>query len=308
MNLCAQKRAYLLLLMVFVLWGSLYVASQAVLKHVPVFTLAFLRFLIAWIFLSGMLLIRRKASGKTMHKRTKEYKKSVLLIGLGGYAVAVGMQLLGTKLVGSSFASLLHALNPITMTVMAAILLKEPLTKNKILGILLAIFGVYLIVGSGQVKSAIGVVILLCSVVIWSLVSVMTKKGIAGYDALEITRDALGIAVVCNLLFCLLEIVLTRPDISFTTNTVIEILYIGVCCTGLTYILWNQCLVDLPASNCSAFYPIQPVAAAILGSIFLKEQITISFIVGTFCIAVGIIVSLLWPVIAKKQMWRVHNM
>ena len=61
----------------------------------------------------------------------------------------MGAQLLGTKYAGASLASLINSLNPVTMTVFAAILLHEAMTLRKVLGIALALCGVYVIIGTG---------------------------------------------------------------------------------------------------------------------------------------------------------------
>ena len=66
---------------------------------------------------------------------------------------------------------------------------------------ILAVFGVYLIVGAGSVESPLGVAVSLAAVLGWSFCSVLSRKGIGPYDTLEVTKDALGIAVVCSGVF-----------------------------------------------------------------------------------------------------------
>ena len=136
------RKAYIFLLLTFVLWGSLYVVSQYVLGKLPAFTIAFLRFLFAFAALS---LFDRHPEKKL----EKQHIPYILLIGFGGYFIAVGAQLLGTKYAGASTASLINSMNPVTMTLFGAIILHEQLTIRKILGIALSILGVFVILGGG---------------------------------------------------------------------------------------------------------------------------------------------------------------
>ena len=130
------RKAYIFLLLTFVLWGSLYVVSKYVLGKLPAFTIAFLRFFFAFAALS----LFDRHPGKKLEKQHIPY---ILLIGFGGYFIAVGAQLLGTKYAGASTASLINSMNPVTMTLFGAIILHEQLTIRKILGIALSILGVF---------------------------------------------------------------------------------------------------------------------------------------------------------------------
>lgn len=118
-----EQKAYAYLLLTFFLWGSLYVVSKFVLGKLPAFTLAFVRFLLAFAALS--VLDRRP--GKRLEKRHYPY---ILLIGFGGYFISVGAQLLGTKYAGASVASLINSMNPVTFTLFGTLLLHEQLTAR----------------------------------------------------------------------------------------------------------------------------------------------------------------------------------
>ena len=278
---------YLRLIMVFVLWGSLYVVSSVLVTNLPLFLVAFSRFLAAFLF----LFLLARFTNCRLPLKDASYRKSILLIGGLGYGIFVGLQLIGTKLIGSSTASLINSVNPLAMSFMGFLILKERVTIGKIIGILIAVFGVFITAGqlSGNLTG------LFCSIAAvggWSFISVLTRKYSRSYSSLMITTGAVGVAAVCNFFFTLLELGITRPEVVISAGTLIGLLYMGVGCTGIAYILWNQSLRDLPASTCSAFYPLQPIFSAIFGVIFLQEQISVRFIVGTTVIAVGILIGL----------------
>ena len=289
--LASPAGAYLGLLLTFVLWGSLYVVTKLLFNSLPVFTTAFLRFSLAYLALLAYSRVIREPAAP---KGDREYLRAVLLQGVGGYAISVGLQLLGTRFAGSTMASLINSLNPVTISLLAVLILHEPLTARKAFGIALAVFGVYLIVGLGtQQVSPLGIAFSLMSVAGWSLVSVLNRGRIARYGALNVTRDAIGVTALCNLIFCAIECAVTRQVVIPTPGAWLGLIYLAVFCTGLTYILWNLSLSVLPASTCSAFYPLQPLTSALLGILIFGERLTWSFAAGAACIVCGILICLL---------------
>lgn len=282
-----EKKAYLYLLITFFLWGSLYVVSKIVLTKLTTFTVAFGRYLIAFIALS----IMAKKMG-TM-KIAKEDYKYIAIIGFLGYCVSVTLQLMGTKLAGSSIASLINSMNPITISLMGALILKEKLTANKIVGILLSLVGVYFIIGTGSNINIPGALLSILAVVGWSFMSVITRKVSRKYDALTVTRAAIGITVICDLPLCIYDLTTTTMAVQFDFIALAGLCYIGIMCTALTLVLWNKSLAALPASVCSAFYPVQTLTSSTIGILLFHEAAGFNFFAGTILIIAGVLISLL---------------
>lgn len=283
----ASFKYYLILIIVFTIWGSLYVVSKSVVNVLPTFTVSFIRFLIAFMTLSLM-------QPKIKHPFERRDYKTLLTVGILGYFISVGAQLVGTKLIGASIASLVNAMNPIAMSLFGYLLLKEHLTTGKIAGIGCAVIGSVIIFGSSKFLNSWGIVLSISAVIIWSYVSVSVRKGSQHLNPIQLTRFCIGIALVCYFPLFLVEV----PIIEWTAITmqeIISLLYMGVVCTGLTYYLWNIALKHLDASSCSIFYPIQPIVATAIGAFFLHERISSGFIIGSLLIISGVLISLWRP-------------
>ncbi|MBO0458115.1 EamA family transporter [Enterococcus hulanensis] len=276
--------AYSYLILTFTLWGSLYVVSKFILGRLPIFTISFFRFLTAFLFLA--VLGRRK-----MQKLEKQDYKFVVVLGVIGYFLAVGTQLLGTHFVGASLASLLNSLNPISMYVFAVLFAQERLSFQKILSIFICIVGVLIIVGKGENLHIFGIVLSVLSVIIWSFVSVGMKRIMLKYPPIQITCYGVGIACVCYLPISIWEYK-SGSEFLWSGNVLVLLLYMGAICTGLSYLMWNKSLSILNASTCSIFYPLQPVISTILSVLFLQESISWSFILGSLCIIMGVFINL----------------
>jgi drug/metabolite transporter (DMT)-like permease len=282
-----KKTAYFYLLITFCIWGSLYVVSKFLLGKIPVLTISLLRYLIAGAVLFFVLKTR-----KTREIELQD-RKYVLLIGFVGYFLSLGAQLLGTKLSNASLASLVNSINPVTIMVFAAFMLKEKLTIKKVIGIFLSIVGVYTIIGGvnsdGQL---VGILLSLLSVISWSYVSVAIRRITQKYDPLQITTYGILVGAVCTFPFSLIELMITPATIQFDWTVVGSLLYMGLVCTAFAHMLWNRCLSMIEAGSCSAFYPLQPMTAVLLGWLFLGESIDINFLWGAILIISGVMLSI----------------
>lgn len=286
-----RKIAYLYLLITFCAWGSLYVVSKFVLGKVPVVTVLFLRYLIAGV---ALFFIGHKNNAKKIERKDIKY---IIIIGCIGYFLSVGAQLIGIKLSSASIASLVNAMNPIAIMIFAAIILQERLTAKKVICVVIAMLGVYIIIGdikgSGQV---VGILFSIISVLLWALVSVIVRRITQKYGALQVTTYSMFVATICTLPLSIHELIVT-PNVQFNASVIISLLYMGLVCTALAYVLWNKSLSIIEASTCSLFYPLQPMVSALLGAMFLGESITINFLIGAILIIGGMLISIL----GKKQ-------
>lgn len=282
-----KKVAYLYLIVTFCAWGSLYVVGKFVLGKVPVITVLFLRYFIAGITLLFML---KKSKPKKIERQDLKY---IFLIGFIGYFLSVGAQLIGIKLSNASMASLVNSMNPITIMVFAAIILKEKLTVKKVICVISAVAGVYVIIGGakggGQV---LGILFSVFSVILWSFVSVIVRQITQKYAASQITTYSMLVAAACTLPVSICELIIT-PNVQFEWSVILSLLYMGLVCTALAYVFWNKSLSIIEAGTCSLFYPVQPMVSVMLGWMFLGEGIDINFVFGTILIIGGVLFSIL---------------
>lgn len=261
--------------------------GKFVLGNVPVFTVLFFRYFIS---ASVLLIILRKTKMKQIEKKDYKY---IILIGVAGYFLSVGAQLVGIKLSNASVASLVNSMNPIAITFFAAIILKEKLTIKKIICVIFAVAGVYIIIGgvktSGQI---LGIIFSVSSVILWSIASVAVRKITQKYPSLLITTYGMIVAVLCTMPISTYEL-LTTPKVSFNWIVILSLLYMGLVCTALAYVLWNKSLSMLEAGTCSLFYPVQPMVSVLFGFIFLGEMINVNFIFGAILIVGGVLINIL---------------
>lgn len=281
-----NKRRLVPLFAAFVLWGSQYVISKIALRTVPPVTLLALRYLVS---VPALFIVLRLRHALTPIK--KGDWPILFAIGFTGYFASFCLQMLGINRLTGSVSSLLGAMNPIFIPILAAFFLHERITPAKIACVALSMAGVVVIVGVDGTVDASGALLMLASVFLWSTASIIIRRVSERYDPMQIAL----IAILCALPFTggwsLIE--LQSAPCSFTLESVLAVLYMGVLGTAVTHSLWNYSLRVMDASFCSMFYPMQPLVSSILGVLFLHEAVTPSFVIGALMICCGIVAAVI---------------
>lgn len=281
-----NKRRLIPLFAAFALWGSQYVISKIALRTVPPVTLLALRYLVS---VPALFIVLRLRHALTPIK--KGDWPILFAIGFTGYFASFCLQMLGINRLTGSVSSLLGAMNPIFIPILAAFFLHERITPAKIACVALSMAGVVVIVGVDGTVDASGALLMLASVFLWSTASIIIRRVSGRYDPMQIAL----IAILCALPFTggwsLIE--LQSVPCSFTLESVLAVLYMGVLGTAVTHSLWNYSLRVMDASFCSMFYPMQPLVSSIMGVLFLHEAVTPGFVIGALMICCGIVAAVI---------------
>lgn len=281
-----NKRRLIPLFAAFVLWGSQYVISKIALRTVPPVTLLALRYLVS---VPALFIVLRLRHALTPVK--KGDWPILFAIGFTGYFASFCLQMLGINRLTGSVSSLLGAMNPIFIPILAAFFLHERITPAKIACVALSMAGVVVIVGVDGTVDASGALLMLASVFLWSTASIIIRRVSGRYDPMQIALIAILCALPLTGGWSLIE--LQSASCSFTLESVLAVLYMGVLGTAVTHSLWNYSLRVMDASFCSMFYPMQPLVSSILGVLFLHEAVTPSFVIGALMICCGIVAAVI---------------
>lgn len=281
-----NKRHLIPLFAAFVLWGSQYVISKIALRTVPPVTLLALRYLVS---VPALFIVLRLRHALTPVK--KGDWPILFAIGFTGYFASFCLQMLGINRLTGSVSSLLGAMNPIFIPILAAFFLHERITPAKIACVALSMAGVVVIVGVDGTVDASGALLMLASVFLWSTASIIIRRVSGRYDPMQIALIAILCALPLTGGWSLIE--LQSAPCSFTLESVLAVLYMGVLGTAVTHSLWNYSLRVMDASFCSMFYPMQPLVSSILGVLFLHEAVTPSFVIGALMICCGIVAAVI---------------
>ena len=270
----------------FLCWGSMYVVSKIALRTVPPVTLLALRYLVAIPALFLILRIRG-----TLRRMERADVMTVAAIGLLGYFLSFCLQMQGIARLTGAISSLLGAMNPIFIPILAALFLGERLTAAKVACVAVSMTGVVIIVGVGGTVNAAGAALMLTSVLLWSASSVIIRRISGKYDPMQVAMLGMVFALPFTGAWAAIE--LRSAAFSLPAESLLAVLFMGLVGTAAAHTFWNTSLSLMDASFCSMFYPMQPLVSSILGVLILGETITPSFLLGAAVICTGIVAAVL---------------
>jgi drug/metabolite transporter (DMT)-like permease len=270
------------------IWGGMYVVSKVVLDVIPPFTLLVIRLILGFLALALVIMSR---GGFSVSKR-----QFWMFFGVGvvGYGVSLGFQFVGTKLSTAANGSLVTSATPALVLPFAFFLLKEPITRRRLIAILVASLGVLAVIDprSAQLSPSLflGNMSLLGAAITWALYSVLVRKVSTNADMLQASAVMLLGGLPVTIPISAWEIA-TQGIGMITPGIVGGILFLGVISTAIAMFLWNYAFAELPAAVASLTFFAQPVVGTLLGWFFLGEKITPLFVLGGVLIGLGIIIS-----------------
>ena len=209
-------------------------------------------------------------------------KNNLYLLIFSGLAVGLNWIFLfqGYKYTSISNATLSYYFAPVFVTILAPFILKEKLTLSKFLCVLMALVGMFCIVGVDGINGGsdlIGIVYGLLAAGFYASVILMNKF-LKGIDSIEITVIQLISATITLLPYVLY--VEGLAILSVSSVSIPYILILGIVHTGIAYLLYFSSLQGLKGQTIAVLSYIDPVFAIIISAIILKEQLGVLQIIG----------------------------
>ncbi|GAB5491250.1 MAG: DMT family transporter [Phototrophicaceae bacterium] len=276
------------------IWGGMYVVSDVVLEIIPPFTLLLLRLIFGTLSLSIFVV------GKPFPDLNRRAWLDILGVGIIGYGLSLGAQFVGTDLSTAVNGAIVTSATPAFVVLFAVIILHEKLTFRRLLSVILATLGVFIIIDFSQASFSsdtfVGNVFLGIAALTWGLYSVLIRWLSHKYPQI----DTIFITILSFIGGILLvipasAIELTRETVvlaDIDAGIILGILFLGIVSTAVAMWLWNTAFVLLDASTASVLFFVQPISGAFLAWLFLGQGLSLTIWVGGALIAVGVLLSL----------------
>ncbi|PEE59188.1 DMT family transporter [Bacillus cereus] len=273
------------------IWGGMYVVSKYVLDFIPPLTLVWLRFIIAFVVLYGILKLAEKKQKKKVTIRKKDWLLFAW-IGFIGHFISITCQFIGTKLSDAHTGSLVTSATPAFMVIFAALILKEKLTARRLLSTIIATIGVIIVIGWDiEIGSYfIGTIILVGAAITWALLSIYVKIASIQFSSLVITTYAIFFSLFFITPFMIWELQ-TSSIGTVNTYVILGVLYLGIVSTAGAFFLWNKGLELIDASIGSLFFFFQPIVGSLLGWLLLNETLNSNFFIGGILIICSVFIT-----------------
>lgn len=270
------------------LWGGSYLLIRIAAPVLGVFFTISLRVIIAACALGLYGVFAQQSNLKSRWQ-------SYLLLGLLNNAIPFILIALAVVNLNASVAAILNATTPLFTAIVAAIWLKEPLDKRKIVGLSLGIIGVAILVGWSPLPLSLPVILgglsALIAALFYGIAAVYARRRFMHNRA---TETAIGQLIGSSVL--LIPVTFTSiPNTIPSTEIILAIVTLAIACTAFAYLLYFQLISNTGATQAATVTFLIPVFSLLFGKSLLGEPVNSGLIVGLITILLSV-----WLVINTK--------
>jgi len=280
---------YLMMLLPPLFWGGNAVAGRMAAGLVPPLSLAFWRWLFAFLLLLPFGLPR--VLGQM--DKVRRHWKLLCLLSLSSVTAYNSFLYVALTTTTAVNATLVSAAIPVGIVALSWLWFREGVGPRQGAGIMLSLAGVLLVIAHGDLAALLSLSLhggdlwALAAVASWSLFSVVLRRYPTGLDSLALLTVQVGLGTLFILPLYLGELAFGRSfDLTWTATGLIA--YVAVFPSLVAYGLWNVGVVRLGASTAGLYVNLIPVFTALLAIPMLGESFHWFHGVGMLLIFAGI--------------------
>jgi drug/metabolite transporter (DMT)-like permease len=267
------------------IWSSTWIMIKVGLDGAPPVTAAGIRFIIASTVIFSILAWRRIGL-----PRSARFLWLSLFLGLFQMGIPYALVYWAEQYITSGLTSILFSTMPLTVAVLARIVLGDPLTVRKFAGIVIGTLGTIVIfhdgLSAGAPHSLWGIAAALGSALCASVSSVVVKRFSGSYHPLA--SIFLPMAIGGLLLTAGGWVLEGDRPIRWDGVTVGTILYLALLGSVVAFGLYFWIIKHIDVTVLAYQTFIIPILACVIGWIFLRETVTLHIATGGGMILAGI--------------------
>jgi drug/metabolite transporter (DMT)-like permease len=272
-------------------WGTTYLGMRIGVETIPPILVTSLRNILAGSILLSYLLLSGKFEWMTWPRLRRN-----LIIAFMMIVLANGLTTFAEKYISSGLAALISTLSPLCVLLINLGLGHEKFSLKIILGVSLAICGIFLIYQNNLAdlfnpEYRLGIIAILFAVLMWSSGTVFTKHNSAQPGNMFMN---LCVQMLFAGIFMLILQFVVQPDIKLDTwslRSSFAVFYLAIFGSVVGYVAYNYALSQLPSTKVSIITYANVVVALLLGWLILDEKLTLKIILAAVLIISGVIVA-----------------
>ena len=275
------------------IWGYSFVAVKVVVQEIDPFYLVGFRNLIGGIFLSIVF----------CKKMIKVKKNDILLSIPVGFALFLGffLQTVGSKFITASKVAFFTGSYVILLPFFSWIMYKKRPHIAAFIAAIITVIGLYLLTsfdGLGSVQ--IGDLLILLCAVVFAIHLMLIDKMLNYVDGIIMSALQLIIAGIISLF---IGIITSSPfDINSVSNeSIYSLSYLAIGATGIAYLLQTVSQKYVAPNKAGIILSLESFLGALCGIIFMKDPLTVNFIIGGICMISAIFICEIGGSIKKES-------
>ena len=273
------------LILVTVIWGGGFVASDIALESMKPFQIMMVRFLLASVRM-GVISRGQQKSEEKLKDRAGAIKAGILM----GVTLFMGFafQIIGLQYTTPSKNAFLTALNVVIVPFIAFVILKKKIGAKGIIGAVMSVFGVALLSLNGNFTVSLGDGLTLFCAVGFAFQIFFTSEFVKKYPASVLNTVQMFTAFVLSAISLM---IFGENDFQVTTQGWLSALYLGVVSTTICYLLQTACQKYIDETKAAIILSMESVFGTIFSILILHEVVTVRMVIGCAVILAAVIIS-----------------
>jgi drug/metabolite transporter (DMT)-like permease len=291
---------WVLLLALGVMWGTSYAFIRLGVETLPTFTLIATRLLIGFGLLATVVAVARER----LPRSPRIYGHLVVMAAIN-IVIPFSLITWAEQSVPSAVAAILNGAVPLLVIMLAALTFPdEPITLNRLVGVLVGYVGVIILVLPGLAAAVggsefTGEIALLGSTLAYAVGAVYSRRNMRGIRPMI---PALFQVAFAFLIVSVLALIFENPfGVAWNLDAVVAVLWLGVLGSGVAYLINFRLLARIGATATSQLAYLLPVVGIITGALMFGEQVDARIIGGTALILFG--VTLVNSRYGERRIW-----
>jgi drug/metabolite transporter (DMT)-like permease len=281
----ASRLDWLLFLALGFMWGSSYLFIKFGVESLTPLTLIAGRLGIGFAFIATVVAIAREP----LPREPRMYGH-LLVMALVNIVIPFWLITWAEQSVESSLASILNSTVPLFVIVIAALVLHdEPITVNRLVGLVIGFTGVVILTGRGLGTSEAnltGELALVGSAIAYAIGNVYARRNVHGLRPMIPALFQVGLAFAIVLV---LALALEHPwTLHPTTGSVLSVVWLGLVGSGMAYLVYFRLLRGWGATRTSLVAYLLPIVGIVLGVAFAGESVDARILLGTGLVIGGV--------------------
>ena len=275
--------------LVYLFWGSTYLAIDIAVQTIPPALMCALRFSVAGLVMLAVC----GATGRRILYSPRQIALAAvvgLLLLMGGNLTLSYAELA----VSSGLSALIIAITPLWFLVLDSLLLGDHhISRRGKTGLLLGILGLFVLVWPELAAGSMGrrefwaSISLIGGSFSWALGSVLARRWQSGMDVFSSTGWQVLAAGAGNFIFALLNGDLNH--VTWGPRSLAAVAYLVVCGSWIGYTAYIWLLEHVPTSKVSTYAYVNPVVAVFLGWLILHERVDRFILAGSAIVVLSVI-------------------
>ena len=286
MNKVMGVKLWCLIIILSIIWGASFFFVEIAVERMTPLTIVLCRGGFAAFLLLGFVWF-------TGRKMPKKFGIWGALLALGALNNVIPFSLItwGQSHIDSSQAAILNATAPVFSVILAHFLTKdEPLTKNRLIGVLFGWGGVAILIGidalNGVGLKIAGQVAVLGAALLYAFAAIFGRR----FKEIDPVVVAAGMLTGSTIIMIPLTFMMEQPlSLNPTTGTWMALFGLSAISTALAYIIYFYVLSKAGATNILLVTFLIPVSAIFLGMMVLGESLRWNAFAGMALIFTGLI-------------------